>query len=855
MPTLTKRLSSLAELIQPDAMAPAAVYRYRKAWTDATWRRDGTRRWGVSRLRAFMQNLDQEGPSWPARWQTLGAVKVIQPTERGAIAHAVGGSVEVTFVASDLVQVRYCPDCAPCAPEPLNYAIDKPLDAWETPDFRAIQDDHAYCLVTSDLIVGIHLDRSNLFIADGDGNLLRADVDAGWGPQGEVIHRTALAENESIFGLGERATPGNHRGGRHILWNQDPAGYEPDDDPINFNIPVYVGAIPEADARDRAYLVFYENPFYADFDLGDTADNVASHCFNGGELRYYLSTGPVPALVERYTELTGHHDLPPLWMLGYQQSRWSYMSEARIRKLAADFQTHKVPCDALYMDIDYMRGFRCFTWDQNRFPTLAQLASDLGEDGTQLVTMIDPGIKKDPNYHVYREGMEKGYFCRTPDGEVFHAPVWPGLSAFPDFTDPEVRAWWGTLYEELVETGITGFWNDMNEPAAFATPKTNTLPNAVQHAMEGRGGDHREGHNLYGMQMVRATRAGLEQLQPETRPVVITRAGWAGVQRYATSWTGDNASTWASFRLTIPMIVGLGLSGIGFTGSDIGGFAGEADGELYTRWMQMGAFMPYFRAHTIKGTPDQEPWSYGEPYLSIVRRFIELRYELLPYLYTATWQMVTRGWPMVRPLWWEHLDEDLLAVEDAFLCGDALLVSPVSRPGADSREVRLPPGAWYDYWTNRVRQGGTSFEQVAPLETMPLFVREGAVLPMGEVGPNTENRKEKFLRFNVYPLSEPGTASSELYEDAGSGRGYRQGESRVSRFDLTQTDETLTVTWHRDGPYEPPYEHVALTFQGLKRLPQEVEVDGEPSAVLQADPVRRTAVLSVPPFDTLTVKL
>jgi alpha-glucosidase len=357
------------------------------------------------------------------------------------------------------------------------------------------------------------------------------------------------------------------------------------------------------------------------------------------------------------------------------------------------------------------------------------------------------------------------------------------------------------------------------------------------------------------MQMVRATRAGLEQLQPETRPVVITRAGWAGVQRYATSWTGDNASTWASFRLTIPMIVGLGLSGVGFTGSDIGGFAGEADGELYTRWMQMGAFMPYFRAHTIKGTPDQEPWSYGEPYLSIVRRFIELRYELLPYLYTATWQMVTRGWPMVRPLWWEHLDADLLAVEDAFLCGDDLVVAPVSRPGVDSREVRLPPGAWYDYWTNRVRRGGTSFEQVAPLETMPLFVREGTVLPMGEVGPNTENRKEKFLRLNVYPLSEPGTASSELYEDAGSGRGYREGESRVSRFVLTQTEDMLTLTWHREGPYAPPYEHVALTFQGLKRVPQEVEVDGEPATVLQADPVRRTAVLSVPPFDTLTVKL
>jgi alpha-glucosidase len=710
-------------------------------------------------------------------------------------------------------------------------------------------------MVTTDLIVGIQLDRAALFIADGEGRLLRADLDVAWGPHGEVSHRTALAQDEHIFGLGERTTPANHRGRSHVLWNQDPSGYEPGDDPINFNIPVYVSALSTGGGDKQSYLVFYENPYYAEFDLGDTADNIASHRFAGGELRYYLSAGPVPALIERYTELTGRHDLPPLWMLGYQQSRWSYMSESRLRKLAADFRKYEVPCDALYMDIDYMRGFRCFTWDHDRFPSLPALARDLKEDGTKLVSMIDPGIKKDPTFHVYREGVEGGYFCRTPDGEVFHAPVWPGPSAFPDFTDPKVREWWGTLYEELVETGITGFWNDMNEPAAFAAPETSTLPNAVRHALEGRSGDHREAHNLYGMQMVRATRGGLEQLQPEKRPVIITRAGWAGVQRYATSWTADNASTWASFRLTIPMMLGLGLSGIGFTGPDVGGFAGEASGELYTRWVQMAAFMPYFRAHTAKGSPDQEPWSYGEPYLSIVRRFIELRYELLPYLYTATWQMVTRGWPMVRPLWWENLDDELLAVEDAFLCGDALLVAPVDHPGVEARDVLLPSGAWYDYWTNRVRRGGTSFEQVAPLETMPLFVREGSVLPMGEVGPNTENRKETFLRLSVYPLNAPGTASSELYEDAGSGRGYREGQSRVSRFELTQTEETLTLTWHRDGPYEPPYEHVALTFQGLKRAPRSVEVDGEASPVLKSDAVRRTAVLGVPPFKTLTVTL
>ncbi|HNT77971.1 MAG TPA: glycoside hydrolase family 31 protein [Anaerolineae bacterium] len=873
MPTLINSTLDTIRLIGAETAVHSVVYRFRKAWAESGWNAAGQPRRGLDRLHAFNRELNQPPrPTWPDAWTTPGRVRIVAPTARGATFTTERAVIEIAFFAPDLVRVRVKPHVHAAVPEPIPYAIAKPLDEWPAPAVELIQGDAACFLSTAALTVGVALDTAQVIIADADGRLLRADVDAAWGPQGELRHRTALAPAERLFGLGERATPGNRRGRTHILWNTDPSGYAPGDDPIDLNIPMYV-SVQEADRRisgsaDRQianyelrimnYAVFYENPAYAEFDLGETTFDIASHRFAGGELRYYVMTGSLPTMLERYTELTGRHDLPPLWMLGYQQCRWSYYPESRVRKLAQDFKKHDVPCDAIYLDIDYLDNFRCFTWDKRRFPNLPQLVADLRAQGIKTITMIDPGIKKDPKYFVYRSGLAGDHFCKTPDGHVFHAPVWPGLSAFPDFTDPATRAWWGELYRPLLDIGIAGFWNDMNEPAAFAQPKTSTLPLPLRHNLEGRGGDHAEAHNLYGMQMVRATREGLLMLRPEKRPIVITRAGWAGVQRHAISWTGDNQSTWESLRLTVPEIIGLGLSGLGFTGPDTGGFAGEADGELFTRWIQMAAFLPLFRAHTSKNTADQEPWSYGEPYLSIVRRFIQLRYELLPYLYTAIWQMCQRGWPMVRPLGWDVPEAAALwDVEDAFLCGDALLVAPIGKPGATSRLVTLPPGGWYDFWTNKLHATDSlqSVDAFAPLETMPLFVRAGTVLPMGEFAPSVEQRVQKFLRLGVYPLPAPGEATSELYEDAGEGFTYRDGDYCYSRFHLVQTAERITITWERAGNFAPPYEHIELTLNGLHRAPRQVLADGVAYPVVMTDPVRRTALLGIPPFEKLEITL
>ncbi len=832
MPTMLRNIQSILKAVPLKNIYLAAAYSYRKAQSES--------RWSKPRI------------TTPLEWKRPGALKKWSPTPRGASFETENATLEIIFLAADLIRVQYRPAGDP-TPLPPPYAIAKTDEEWQAVELTHTEDAGTIRLQSSGLTVEIERNTTLLTLYDGAGRRLRTDREVAFQSNGLLRHATALQKNEHCFGLGEKATPWERRGRSHILWNTDPSGYAPGDEPIHMNIPVYIGLIPGG----PSFLTFYENPFKAEFDLGAANPDAAVHTFQGGLLRYYVTTGTPAQLLERYTELTGRHSLPPLWMLGYQQSRWSYYPEARIRKLAEDFRTHEIPCDAIHLDIHYMEGYRVFTWDKERFPNPKGLIADLRKQGIKLVAIIDPGIKQDSNYPVYRSGLTAKAFCQLPNNKTFIGPVWPGECAFPDFTDPQARSWWGEQYRPLVENGLAGYWNDMNEPAVFSSKKGEaTMPDVVHHSLEGRGGDHREGHNLYGMQMARASTEGLRKLDPDHRPVVITRSGWAGVQRHATSWMGDNQSTWESMRSTVAMILNLGLSGVSFTGPDTGGFIGTADGELFTRWIQMSAFLPFFRAHTEINSPDQEPWSYGEPYLTIVRRFIQMRYELLPYLYTAVWQMTTRGWPLARPLGWAAPEvPDLWKVDDAFLCGDALLVAPICEAGATTRSVALPPGDWFDFWTHEHLTGPGRVECFAPLETLPLLVRAGTVLPMGDIGPSVEQRPDKFLRLAVYPLTAPGESVSWLYEDAGDGFGYQQGECRVNRFILKHTETHLEIIWEKEGSYKPPYHHIELLLRGLGRVPSKILADGKEFGIAEIDPLQHTVRLGVPPFDRLEITL
>jgi len=553
-------------------------------------------------------------------------------------------------------------------------------------------------------------------------------------------------------------------------------------------------------------------------------------------------------------------------MLGYHQSRWSYQPEARVRKLARDFrEVYRVPCDCIHLDIHYMDGYRCFTWDAERFPDPAKKIADLHAMGFKIIVIVDPGIRADHDYPVCREGLERNVFCTYPDGETpFKAPVWPGDCYFPDFTDPRARMWWGDLCKTLTDVGVDGIWNDMNEPAIFGLRST-TMPQSIRHDMDGHAGGHAEAHNIYGMQMARATVEGLRQLRPDRRPVCITRSGWAGVQRYAMSWTGDNRSNWRHLWLSMPMVMNLGLSGLAHTGPDVGGFSQFASGELFTRWLQMGVFLPFCRAHTFVHSPDQEPWSWGEPYLAINRRYIELRYRLLPYLYTAFWQCAQTGLPIVRPLLLAFQDDaQTYTLEDQFMCGDAFLVAPVFEEDADRRSVYLPTGSWYNFWTDQHFHGPAWIDVDAPLERLPLFVRGGSVVPMGPVMQYVGEHPTGRLELHAYPRrvshlpdGRDNVGRSVLYEDDGRSWTFQDGEYRLTRFALHSAGHPISrleLGRQVEGRYESGCRGFEVVVHGVDESPRSVTgrtINVRGRRALRMD--GRTVHLVTSPFEHLQI--
>jgi alpha-glucosidase len=700
-----------------------------------------------------------------------------------------------------------------------SYAIARPDNEWAVVPYTLTATPDAIEISTARLTCRIAKRPCSLSFWDAKGQRIHGDsLGLGW-KQEKVVHFSTLAPDEHVYGLGEKAFPLDRRGRSYLMWNTDPQNYSSGDDPIYLNIPFYIGL-----REGQAYGVFYDNPYRSRFDLGKTRPDEAIYVADDGELCYYFFYGPaLTTILERYTDLTGRMPLPPLWALGYQQSRWSYYPESRVREIARLFREHHIPCDALHLDIHYMDGYRCFTWDKQRFSDPSALLTELHKSAFRVVVVIDCGIKADRAYRPCADGLARDAFCTYPDGTIAGGPVWPGECYFPDFTSPGVREWWAQLHASLVETGVDGIWNDMNEPTVIG-PRGDTLASCVRHDWEGKGADHRQAHNVYGMQMVRATGEGLQRLRPNERPFVLTRSGWAGVQRYALSWTADTESTWEHLRLSIAMVMGLGLSGLAFTGPDIGGFDGDADAELLVRWTQLGSFLPFFRNHTSLFSRDQEPWAYGEPYLGMNRSAIELRYRLLPYLYTATWQCVQSGHPIARPVLWAYPeDPHTYSLDDEFLCGDSLLVAPICEAGATSRQVYLPAGGWFDFWTDERHAGPTTVEVPAPLERIPVFVRAGAVLPTWPVMQHTGQPVERLI-LQVYP----GHGDSWLYEDDGHSLAYQQGQYRATRFESRYSGGTsLAIVRHVQGEYRPSYTRWEWNVHALTHTPQRVLADGQ----------------------------
>lgn len=681
-----------------------------------------------------------------------------------------------------------------------------------------------YTIKTAQVDIEIQKERMLIRILDKNGLVISEDEKGyHWEENkksgGEFVFNTRKCQpSEHFYGLGDKPTDTDLREKRFENWGKDTYAFGKDTDPLYKNIPFFIGL-----HRKVAYGIFFDNSFRTYFDFGFERKNATSFWSQGGEMNYYFIYGPeLLSVVEGYTNLTGKPEMPPMWALGFHQCKWSYYPEKQVREITSEFRTRKIPCDAFYLDIDYMDGFRCFTWHPEHFPNPKKMISDLEAQGFKTVVIIDPGIKIDPNYKIYQEGLAKGYFCKRMDGPLMKGSVWPGECNFPDFTRVEVREWWADLFGDLVDTGVRGVWNDMNEPAVF---EIETFPDDVRHDYDGDPCSHRKAHNVYGMQMARATYDGLKQFVDNRRPFVITRSGYSGLQKYSSVWTGDNMATWEHLSIANNQCQRLSVSGVSYCGSDIGGFIGEATGELFVRWIQLGIFHMFCRVHSSGDHGDQEPWSFGLEYELLTKKFIELRYQLLPYIYTTFYQHVATGIPTIRPLPFVSQDDPETYIrQDEFCMGDNLLICPVLEEKVDGRWLYLPEGKWYYYWDDQLHTGKQEVWAEAALDRVPLYVKAGAVIPIAPIMQYVGEFIPEQLFLHMYVSSLPHT--SYLYEDQGDGNEYKDGMNVYKTFFTSGDKKTYTITQDIDGPYNPVYKSYEVNIHGLDFKPKSCEVDG-----------------------------
>jgi alpha-glucosidase len=773
------------------------------------------------------------------------------------------GTLEITPLSEDVIRVHLTREKA-FEPD-RSYAV-------VSRDFGGVKADAkigAETTVLQTATLRVIIQQNPLRISFTDKNGTRLDTDdpvrgMAFDDTGFTVSKR-LRDDEHVYGFGEKNGRLDKRGWNlggynYAMWNTDTYTHDSSTDPLYVSVPFFMVM-----REGRAHGIFLDNTWRTFFDVGHDYPGLLTFGANGGDLDYYFINGPDPKkVIERYTSLTGRMPLPPLWALGYNQCRYSYYPESRVRLVANEFREEKIPADVMWLDIDYQDNYKPFTWNSARFPDPRQMIADLRAEHFRLVCILDPHPKAEKGYAPYDQGIKGSYFVKNPDGSVFEGPVWPshaaqdpGPSVFPDFSNPAARQWWGSLYQGLLDDGVAGIWNDMDEPSVFDTP-SGTMPSDLTFNNEGRPANGAEIHNVYGQLMSRATFDGLKQLRPNERPFVLTRASFAGGQRFAALWTGDGASEWTSLRQSLSTLLGLGLSGFPFCGSDIGGFVGAPSGELYTRWLQFGVFCPFMRSHSDSGSPSKEPWAFGYRNEAVNRRAIELRYELLPYIYNVMEQSSETGLPALRPLVLGFpADEHVAAIDDEFLFGSDLLVAPVVREGVAEREIYLPAGTWFDYWTGKSFAGGKTIQMPVTLDSIPIFVRTGGFVFRQPVVQSTDQMPGNPLDVLIAPAKE---SESDLYEDDGQTLAYQDSQFMKRQFRQTKNGHRITIDISAPrGAYRPAKRSLILQLWTDDK-PHSVKLDaGEPFQKIAISELTPDAMTNAPSgwsFDDglLTVK-
>ena len=754
-------------------------------------------------------------PTAQTTWTTPETVQSFDSDSQGINCNCTNSQLSLRVLAPNLVRVRLILKDQELPRRP--WAVTKADQEWSSVQFEVKETDQAIAIITSDLRVEIGRDPVQVRFFDQNDRPFAHDTDSGMAWRtGTTAAWKKIEADEHFYGFGERTGLLDKTSQVYTNWTTDALDYGPLTDEMYQAIPFFISLRPGV-----GYGVFFNTTFWSQFDIGAEQPGVWRMETRAPELDYYIIYGPSPEqILNTYTQLTGRMPLPPKWALGYHQCRWSYHSEEVVRELTQEFRQRQIPCDVIHLDIDYMKGYRVFTWSPKRFGDPAGLLKDLQQDGFKTVTIIDPGVKYEPeaDYEVFDQGIEKDYFVRKADGQLFHGYVWPDKAVFPDFLRKDVQQWWGDLHKSLTEIGVAGIWNDMNEPAIddrpFGDPghKIFFPPDAPQGPDEAKS-THAETHNLYGLMMAQAAAQGLERSRPTERSFILTRSGYAGIQRWSAVWTGDNHSLWEHLEMSLPMLCNLGLSGIAFVGADIGGFASNATAELFARWMQVGMLYPMMRAHSALSTARHEPWVFGDRTLNICREYINLRYRLLPYIYTLFWEAATTGAPILRPLLYHYPeDRQTYKLYDQVLLGAAFMAAPVYRPGVECRAVYLPQGRWYDWWTGKMFEGGTQILAEAPLEQMPIYIRAGGIIPMQPVMQYVDERSIDVLTLRVFP----GNGEFTLYEDDGHSFEYKNGAACTTSYRVREEGEQVIFeVGMREGEWTPPAREVVVELVGV----------------------------------------
>ncbi|HLO92662.1 MAG TPA: glycoside hydrolase family 31 protein [Lentimicrobium sp.] len=713
------------------------------------------------------------------------------------------GNAIVTVYDKGIIRVRIVKDALI---ENFSYAVTgKPV----TTSIK-FSDDISKLVVKTDLItleISKKPVRFNFYASDG--TLLNED-DPSFGTSWigtEVTTYKTLQKGERFLGLGEKTGNLDRIGSAYDNWNTDNPRYMPQDDPLYVTIPFYIGVV-----NQKAYGIFLDNTHRSRFNFGASNDRFSSFGADDGEMDYYFMHDiNIAGIIKEYTDLTGRMQLPPIWSLGFQQCRWSYFPDSEVLNIAKTFRDKKIPLDVMYLDIHYMDAYKIFTWHPVRFSQPQKLLNDLKELGIHTTVIVDPGIKVEKGYEAYEEGIDKDLFVKFPDGKVYTAQVWPGWCHFPDFTKPASRIWWGQKFQGLVNMGVDGFWNDMNEIASWGGGYT---PHLIDFDWEGQHATYRQAKNVYGMQMARSTFEGTRKLLNGKRPFILTRAGYAGLQRYSALWTGDNQSSEEHMMLGTRLINSLGISGVSFAGVDVGGFSKDATPSLFARWTAIGTFTPFFRSHSHYDTKSAEPWTFGETVETITRNYIQFRYRMLPYLYSVFHQSTIDGMPVARTLAIDYTNDEKVywfSYQQQYLFGPSFLIAPVEST-KELVKVYLPAGDWYDFHTDQYIEGNSEIVADCPLAKLPVYIKAGSIIPLQKPVQSTTESAGDTLYLHVYMGKAPFTFN--YYEDDGSSYNYENGEylNRAMSFNPQRKEILLDAT---TGDYNSKFKTIEVLLHGF----------------------------------------